>query len=80
MPAVDISAVALATLWALSEFASTGLVTLMREEYGADRGVLPEDLVAAAATGVDGDTRAGADIIIWGVGGIGVAPRPAGAE
>jgi hypothetical protein len=78
MPALEIAAVTLGPLWALSEFAATGAVTFARAEYGADRGVLT-DLVAAAA-GVDGDTRAGADITICGVGGIGVAPRPAGTE
>jgi len=79
MPALEIDAVALGPMWALSEFAASGAVTFVRAEYGADRGVLT-DLVAAAATGVDGDTRAGADITICGVGGIGVAPRPAGTE
>jgi hypothetical protein len=80
MPAPEIAALTLGPLWALSEFVALGAVTFVRAEYDVDRGVLVGLVAAAAATGVDGDTRAGADMTICGVGGIRVAPKPAGTE
>jgi hypothetical protein len=74
IPAVAIAAVALATLSALSAFEAIGVVALTFAEDGSGRGDLAGDLAAAAAAGVDGDTRVGAHIGMCGVGG--VAERP----
>ncbi len=78
MPAVAIASVALATLSASSTIGATGVLALMFGEDGSCRAVLAGDLAAAAAAGVDGDTRAGAHMGMCGVGG--VADGPAGTE
>ena len=75
MPAVAMAAVAWVTLSSLSAFGPTGVVALTFAEDGSGRGDLAGDLAAAAAAGVDGDTRVRAHIGMCGVGG--VADRPA---
>jgi hypothetical protein len=75
MPAVAMAAVALATFSAFSAFEATGVIALTFAEDGSGRGDLAGDLAAAAAAGVDGDTRVRAHIGMCGVGG--VADRPA---